>query len=176
MIKKIFALLPVLLLAACGGKENFSPNEEPGMQLAQKVSIFESKDSQKKWILEAEEVDFADLSSAVLKNPVLLLKENGKDSAKVTGNYGTFDYGKKLVGIRGDAKAESFTQAVTIAAEEFFYDVDKDRVWSDVKTVVTRGGVKVTARGGVETDSKLNRIELKKQTTQLPLDAKELKH
>ncbi len=52
--------------------------------------------------------------------------------------------------------------------------MDKDRIWSDGKTVITRGGAKVTARGGVETDSKLVKIEIKKQTTRLPADAREL--
>lgn len=174
-MKKLMALMCTLALAACGGKDKFSPGEEPGLQKAKQVSIFESKDSRQKWMLSADEVDFADLNNAVLINPVLTLKEDGADSAKVTGKYGTFNYEKKLVGIRGGARAESFTQKAVITGEEFFYDVDQDRIWSDKKTAVTRDGVKITARGGVETDHKLSKIELKKQSTKLPKQIKELK-
>lgn len=169
----LFALL-VFTLAACGGKETFAPDENAGMQVASRVSIFESKDSQKKWLLTAEAVDFADLQSATLKNPELSLKEDGKDSARVSGDAGIFDYSKKLVTIDGNARIVSLTEDVTIAGNRFFYDIDKDRIWSDEKTTVTRGAAKVTARGGVETDSKLTKIELKKQSTRLPKTVREL--
>ena len=175
MRKTIALLLAVCGLCACGGEKEFSPSDNAGMQLATNVSIFESQDSHKKWILRAESVDFSSLQSAVLKNPDLLLKENGQDSASVTGKTGSFDYPSKLVTIEGNAKIQSFTENLIITAERFFYDVDKDRIWSDGKTVVTRGGAKVTARGGIETDSKLTKIEIKKQTTRLPADANELK-
>ena len=169
----LFGLLP--LLAACGGSDTFSPTEDAGMQLATQVSIFESKDSQKQWVLRADAVDFSDLKSATLKNPVLLLKENGQDSVQVTGDTGTFDYPHKLVSIDGHAIIKSLTENATITAEQFSYDVDKNRIWSDTKTVITRGGAKVTAKGGVETDSKLSKIELKKQRTRLPARTDELK-
>ena len=95
MRKIFFFPLFLLTLAACGGKDSFAPEDDAGLQLASKVSIFEAKDSQKKWLLTAENVDFADLQSATLKNPELLLKENGQDSARVSGDSGTFDYTKK---------------------------------------------------------------------------------
>ena len=175
MKKKGLLLATCLFLVACGGSSEFSPTEDAGMQLAKEVAIFESKDSQKKWILKANAVDFSNLQSATLKNPSLILKENGQDSASVSGQTGTFDYPAKLVTIEGDAKIESFTERRVITAERFFYDVDKNRIWSDVKTVITRDGAKVTARGGAETDSKLSKIELKKQTTRLPDQVKDLK-
>lgn len=175
MKKTLLLLAAAAALCACGGEKEFSPADDAGMQLSTNVSIFESQGSHKKWILRAETVDFSSLQSAVLKNPDLLLKENGQDSASVTGKTGTFDYPTKLVTIEGNAKIQSFTENLIITAERFFYDVDKDRIWSEGKTVVTRGGAKVTAKGGIETDSKLTKIEIKKQTTQLPADAKELK-
>ena len=83
-MRKLFPLTALAcLLAACGGSGDFTPDENAGMQLATKVSIFESQDNQKKWLLTAESVDFADLQSATLKKPELLLKEDGKDSARV---------------------------------------------------------------------------------------------
>ncbi len=174
-MRKTLLLLAALSLAACDTSKEFSPDENAGMQLAKKVAIFESKSNQKTWILRSEAVDFSQLQTATLKNPDLLLKENGKDSAAVTGRTGTFDYPSKLVSIEGNAKLQSFTEDLTITTDKIFYDVDKDRIWSDEKTVITRGGAKVTAKGGVETDSKLSKIELKKQTTRLPTDAQELK-
>ncbi len=138
------------------------------------MSIFESQDNQKKWLLTAESVDFADLQSATLKNPELSLKEDGTDSARVSGDAGTFDYAKKLVTIDGNAQIVSLEEDVVIATDHVFYDVDKDRIWSDDKTTVTRGAAKITARGGVETDSKLTKIELKKQSTRLPQTTREL--
>ena len=174
-MRQIFALsLFCACLAACGGNGEVSPKDASDMQLATKVSIFESKDNQKQWILQADTVDFADLKSATLKNPQLLLKQEGKDSARVSGDTGSFDYIKKLVTVEGHAKIDSFTEDVKITANRFFYDVDNDRVWSEGKTVITRGGAKITARGGIETDSKLVKIEMKKQSTQLPQSTREL--
>ncbi len=173
-MKKLSALLLTLLLVnACGGKKDFSP-EDGDMQRAQNVAIFESKDSQKKWILHADQVDFADLNSAVLINPRLLLRENGQDSAEVTGQRGTFNYARKIVSIEGNAHVRSFTEKTDLATDRFFYDVEANRIWSDKKTVVTRGSAKITARGGIETDPKLIKIEFKKQSIQLPADIKEL--
>lgn len=173
MNKLPILVLLCLLISACGGEKDFSP-DDGDMQRAEAVTIFESKDSQKKWILQADEVDFQDLNNAVLTNPRLLLRENGQDSAEVSGKRGTFDYIKKLVSIEGNAHVRSFTEKTDLATDRFFYDIEKDRVWSDKKTIVTRGNTKVTARGGIETDSKLLTIELKKQTTQLPQNMKEL--
>lgn len=173
-MKKLPALfLLTLCLAACGGEKEFSP-DDGDMQRAENVTIFESKDSQKKWILRADEVDFADMNNAVLTNPHLLLSENGQPDAEVTGKKGTFDYANKIVSIDGDAHVRSFTEQTNLSTERFFYDINKDRVWSDDPTVVTRGNTQVTARGGIETDSKLLVIEFKKQQTRLPQNIKEL--
>ena len=176
MRKTCLLLLALCGLCACGNEKEFSPAENAGMQLASNVSIFESQDNHKKWILRAESVDFSSLQNAVLKNPDLLLKENGQDSASVTGKTGTFNYPDKLVTIEGNAKIQSFTENLIITAERFFYDVNNNRIWSDDKTVITRGGVKVTAREGVVTDSKLTDIEIKQQTTRLPEDTRELQN
>lgn len=163
------------LLVACAKSENFSPDDNAGVQIANRVSIFESKDNQKQWLLTADAVDFADLTSATLKNPELLLKQDGQDSARVRGDSGTFDYNQKLVTIEGNAQVNSLTERTLITTERFFYDINKDRIWSDQKTTITRGTAKSVARGGIETNSKLTRIELKNQTTRLPKQATELK-
>lgn len=168
-------LLGVLLLCACQQKESFAPEDNKGMQLASSVSIFESKTGQQQWTLTAEAVDFADLQNATLKNPVLLLKKDGKDSIRITANAGQFDYTNKLVTLTGNTKLVSLTEDATITAERFFYDVDKDRVWSDVRTVVSRGTGQMIARGGIETDSKLTKIEMRKQRTRLPQTIQEFK-
>ena len=164
------------LLCACGGQREFIPEEENGLQLANEVSIFESKDSQKQWILTAQAVNFADLQNATLKNPKLLLRKEGKDSARVTGDSGSFDYAKKLVSIEGHAKIEALQEKAVLTTARFFYDIDKDRIWSDDKTIIVRDGAKVTASGGIETNAKLSRIELKKQNTRLPSHIRGLKN
>ncbi|MBR4592876.1 MAG: LPS export ABC transporter periplasmic protein LptC [Elusimicrobiaceae bacterium] len=175
-MKKIVLLwIAVWGLSACSQKESFTPDENAGEQIATHVSIFESKASQKQWLLTAEAVDFADLKTATLKNPVLLLKQNGADSARITGQNGIFDYAAKQISIQGNATIDSFTEQTKITTDRFFYDINKDRVWSDVKTTVTRGGAKAVARGGIETDSKLTKIELKKHTTRIPTDIRDLK-
>lgn len=175
-MKKYTVLLIALCgLGACDKKENFSPEENTGVQIANQVSIFESKGSQQQWLLTAEAVDFADLTKSTLKNPILLLKKDNKDSARITGQSGSFDYEKKLISIEGNAVIHSITEQVIISTERFFYDIDKDLVWSDLKTTVTRGEAKAVARGGIETDSKLAHIKLKKQTTRIPTRIDELK-
>ena len=166
--------LSVLCLAACSSKTDVPNAQEGDTQLATNVSIFSSKENQKEWVLHANTVNFENMQSATLKNPHLLLQQNGQDSARVSGELGTFDYAKKLVSIEGNALVKSFTEQVTLATDRFFYDVDKDRIWSDKKTTVTRATAKITARGGIETDSKLTQIEFKKQSTQLPKNLKEV--
>lgn len=176
MRKIILGTLVLLALSACAKQEAFSPQDDAGLQIATNVSIFESKDNQKQWILTAQAVDFADLKTATLKNPVLLLKQNGQDSARVKGETGTFDYEKKLITIQGSAQINALLEHTVISTERFFYDVNKDRVWSDQKTTITRGTAKSVARSGIETNSKLTRIELKQQATRLPIHMQELKN
>lgn len=173
-MRKLFPLTAVMLLTACGGSDSFTPGDDAGMQVANQVSIFESQDNQKKWLLTADSVDFSDLQSATLKKPKLLLKEDGQDSARVSGDTGKFDYTRKMVSIDGNAVIKSLTEDVVLSTEHIFYDVNKHRIWSDDKTTVQRGSAKIVARGGVETDPKLTKIELKKQATRLPKDIREL--
>lgn len=173
-MKKHFGIILLMgLLAACGSQNSFSPDDGE-MQQAQEVTLFESKDSQNKWLLHADSVNFEDMSHAVLINPHLILRENGQDSADITGKRGVLNYSKKLVSIEGNARIHSLTQQVLLTTDRIFYDIDKDRVWSDDKTLVTRGTAKITAKNGIETDSKLRKIEFKQQTTQLPTDPQEL--
>ena len=168
--------LGAALLCACGGEEKkANPTEDTGMQLAENVSIFSSKDNQKEWLLQADSVDFSGMEKATLKKPLLLLNENGKKSAQVSGEVGIFDYPQKRVTIEGNAKAVSFTEGADLASARFFYQIDEDRIWSDTRTTGTAGGVKITAKGGIETDSKLAKIQIKKQTTRLPKTTKNLK-
>lgn len=177
MKKTLLSLLACsVLLGGCGGsKQAAPPEEDAGMQVAEQVSIFSSKDNQKEWLLQAESVDFSGMEKATLKNPQLLLNEDGEKSAQVSGDVGIFDYPQKLVSIEGNAKAVSFTEDVELASARFFYRIDTDRIWSDARTTITRDDAKVTAKGGIETDSKLSKIEIKKQTTRIPKTTKNLK-
>lgn len=176
MKKNLSWLFIILALGACGSEKNFSPNEDPGMQKANTVSIFESKDSQKRWMLNSKDVDFSDMQNAALDRPELILKENGQDSAKITATRGIFNYPKKTVTLKGKVKALSFTQNLVLETDYMYYDVDKDRVWTNAKTLVTRGGVRTTAKNGIETNSKLTKIEFKNQSTQLPQTVEEIKN
>ena len=167
-------ILSVLLLTACGGSPSPTAEDNDG-QVATQVSIFSSKENQKQWVLQADSVNFENMQNAELKNPLLLLKQNGVDSARVSGKRGTFDYAKQLVSIEGDAVLESLTEQIRITASAFFYDITQDRIWSDTRTVITRGTAKSIATNGVETNSKLTKITLKKHTTHLPTSVEELK-
>lgn len=169
----LFLCAGTIFLGACSNENNFPPEEQA--QLATQVSIFASKDNQKEWVLLAESVDFENMQSAVLYKPSLVLKQNGVDSASVTGNIGTFNYPKHLVTIEGKAVIKSFTERLTITANRFFYDIDSNTIWSDSRTTITRGTAVSVAKGGVVTDNKLSRIELKKHSTKLPISTQELK-
>ncbi len=167
-------LLASLLLLSCSDKKT-SAVEEDDAQVATHVSIFSSKDNQKQWMLQSQSVNFENMQNATLKEPRLLLKQNGQDSATVSGDMGLFDYTKQLVTIEGDAILESLTEKVKITAPRFFYDVAQDKIWSDARTVIARGTARSVAIHGVETDSKLNKIIIKKHATQLPQSIDELK-
>ena len=167
-------LLASLLLISCSDKKN-AALEEDDAQVATHVSIFSSKDNQKQWMLQSHSVNFENMQNATLKDPHLLLKQNGQDSATVSGDMGLFDYAKQLVTIEGNAVLESLTEKAKITAPRFFYDVSKDKIWSDARTVITRGTARSVAIHGVETDSKLNKIIIKKHATQLPQSMQELK-
>ncbi len=160
-------LLCFLLMACSGNNDEMEANEEHA-QLATNVSIFSSKENQKEWLLLADTVNFADLQSATLNNPFLNLKQNGEDSARITGKVGSFDYTKHLVSIEGNARIESLAENLVISANCFLYNIDTDQIWSNGKTIVTRGNASITAKNGIVTDSQLNTIEFKKQSTRLP--------
>jgi LPS export ABC transporter protein LptC len=161
-----------LFLTACSSKGTSATEDDA--QVAQNVSIFSSKENQKQWVLQAQSVNFENMQNATLKNPRLILNENGKNSATVSGDLGLFDYSQQLVTIDGNAVLQSLTERVRIAAPRFFYNVNTDRIWSDAKTVITRGSARSVAINGVETDSKLTKIIIKKHATQLPADRQEL--
>ena len=148
----------VCTLAACSQKETPS-GQEGDMQLATNVSIFSSKENQKEWVLHAKSVNFENMQSATLKDPQLLLKQNGQ----------------QLVTSEGNAVLESLTEKARITAPRFFYDVTNDKIWSDARTVITRGTARSVAINGVETNSKLTKIVIKKHATQLPANRSELK-
>lgn len=174
-MRKVFSFLALSALAACSGNNNEMATNEEHAQLATNVSIFASKENQKEWVLLADTVNFSDLQRATLSNPSLLLKQDGQDSASVKGKTGIFDYTQRLVTIEGNARVESFTEHLVITAPAFFYDINTDRIWSNGKTVVKRNDASVTAKGGIVTDSKLNKIEFKNQIIQLPTSVKEFK-
>ena len=107
-MKQFWICLLAALLTACTAKQAPLAEEEDA-QVATNVSIFSSKENQKQWVLQAESVNFENMQSATLKNPRLLLKQNGEDSATVSGNIGTFNYAKQLVSIDGNAIVQSLT-------------------------------------------------------------------
>ena len=166
-------LLGMCCVAACSNTPA-SPVEEADGQLASNVSIFSSKENQKQWTLHADSVNFENNQYAQLKNPYLLLKQDGQDSATVSGQQGTFDYAKQLVSIDGNAVLDSLTEKVHITAPEFFYNISDDKIWSVTRTVITRGSAKSVAKNGIETNSKLTKIVLKKHNTRLPANPAEL--
>ncbi len=165
--------IALLVVCACG-THSTPPVEDADGQLATNVSIFSSKENQKQWTLHADSVNFENQQSAQLKNPQLLLKQNGVDSATVSGQRGTFDYAKQLVSLDRNAVLKSLTEQVHITAPEIFYDIAQDKIWSDTRTVITRGSAKSIAKNGIETNAKLTKIVLKKHATRLPVSAAEL--
>lgn len=174
-MKKYWAfLLGMWCLAACGSPAEPSAQDEGDAQLATNVSIFSSKENQKEWVLQAASVNFENTQSATLKAPQLLLKQDGQDSARVSGELGTFDYAKQLVSIEGDPVLESLSEKARITAPRFYYDIAQDKIWSDARTVITRGTARSVAINGVETNSKLTKITIKKHATQLPQNRQEL--
>ncbi|MBP5429706.1 MAG: LPS export ABC transporter periplasmic protein LptC [Elusimicrobiaceae bacterium] len=172
---KYFAVLlvSILALAACSGSPS-ATSEDEDSQVATHVSIFSSKENQKQWVLQAVSVNFENMQNATLKEPRLVLKQDGKDSATVSGELGTFDYEKQLVSIEGNATLTSLTEKAVITASEFFYDIAKDKIWSSTKTTITRGTARSVAKNGIETDSKLTKIIIKKHATRLPENRSEL--
>lgn len=167
-------LLIICGLCACSTKK--APQMQQGdTQLATHVSIFSSKENQKEWVLYADSVNFENMQNATLKDPRLLLKQDGKDSARVSGETGTFDYAGQLVSIEGNAVLESLTEKTRITASRFFYNIEQDKIWSDARTVITRGTARSVAINGVETDSKVTKITIKKHATRLPQNRSELK-
>ena len=54
-------------------------------------------------------------------------------------------------------------------------DIAQDKIWSDTRTVITRGSARSVAINGVQTNSKLTKIIIKKHSTRLPKDTSELK-
>ena len=174
-MRKTFFLFPcLLLLGACGGGPTNPAEEDAGTQMAEQVSIFSSKDNQKEWLLQADSVDFAGMEKATLKNPQLLLNENGRQSLSVSGQTGIFDYTQKRVTIEGNAKIVSYVEDAQITAPAFFYRIEDDKIWSEARTVITRGTARTVARGGIQTDSKLSKISIKKQSTRVPKTQKEI--
>lgn len=174
-MKQLWVLfISAAFLCACHAKTASPTQDEADTQLATNVSIFSSQENQKKWVLHADTVNFENGQTATLKNPQLVLKQNGQDSAAVSGHTGTFDYAKQLVTIEGNAVLESLDEKTRITAQHFFYDIAQDKIWSDVRTVITRGTARSVAIHGVETDSKLNKISIKKHATQLPKTRREL--
>lgn len=171
-MKRIVLCVLIACLAACSRPA--SPLADEDAQLATHVSIFSSKENQKQWVLQAQSVNFENNQRATLKEPRLLLKQNGKDSATVSGTLGTFDYTTQLVSIEGNAVLESLSEKVRITAPRFFYNVQNDRIWSNAKTIITRGTARSVAINGVQTDSKLTKIVIKKHATQLPKTKQEL--
>ncbi len=173
MKRFLTCITSVLWLAACHGTPA-SVSEDSDGQLATNVSIFSSKENQKEWVLHADAVNFEHTQHAQLSNPQLLLKQKGTDSARVSGERGRFDYEHQQVSLEGDSVLESLTEKIRITAPRFFYDITQDRIWSDARTVITRGTAKSIAKNGVETDSKLSKITLKKHATRLPQNIREL--
>lgn len=167
-------ILVASCLCACSTPKS-TTEEDSDVQLATHVSIFSSKENQKEWVLLADSVNFENTQKATLKNPFLLLKQNGQDSATVSGETGTFDYTAQLVTIEGDATLESLQEKLRITASRFFYSITQNRIWSDTRTVITRATARSVAINGVETDSKLTKIIIKKHATQLPQNRNELK-
>ena len=174
MKRLLFFFISTILLGACHSHSSSPTQDEADTQLATNVSIFSSQENQKKWVLHADSVNFEHMQNATLKNPKLLLKQNGQDSATVEGHTGTFDYAKQLVTIEDNAVLESLDEKARITAQRFFYDIAQDKIWSDARTVITRGTARSVAIHGVETDSKLNKSIIKKHATQLPKTRQEL--
>lgn len=172
-MKHVTLLLTACLLVACSHKPAHTVEDEDA-QIALNVSMFSSKENQKQWVLRAQAVNFENTQSATLKFPQLVLKQNGQDSATVSGDMGIFNYEKQLVTIEGNAVLESITEQARITAPRFFYDIEQDRIWSNAKTVITRGTARSVAIHGIETNSKLTKISIKKHATQVPLSRKEL--
>ena len=136
MKKYVVWVIGIWALGACGQSSSI-PVEEADTQLATHVSIFSSKENQKEWVLHADSVNFENMQRATLKNPMLVLKQNGQDSARISGNTGTFDYAAQQVTIQGNAVLESLSEQARLTAAAFFYDIAQDKIWSDSRTVMS---------------------------------------
>ena len=94
---------------------------------------------------------------------LFLFDERGREKGRVTADAGRMSsvgselwaYGNALLGV----PADELNEAREIEADELFFNMDSDRIWTHVPVRMERGGCQVTG-DGFETDLSFNDLRI----------------
>lgn len=171
---KSLTLICLLACAACA-KQDAPQQDSAPAQRGYNITLSESTAGQTAWRLEVKEADFFDGEQYLtLKNPSLILNENGQTNSTVTSLKGRYDVANHLITLSKKVTGVSQKENAKIETEEIFYDTQTKEIWSDSPVRLTRG--KITVNGaGLRANGDLSQIEIIKQKTALPADIKDIK-
>jgi LPS export ABC transporter protein LptC len=175
-MRAVFIALVISVFISACGRQSANNEKADSLQQAVKVIISRSENGLAQWTLYADEADFHQdaPSYAVLRNPRIIFKKDGKDDNNIKSERGRYDMDRQIVIMSGKVVGVSAAENAKIETEEIFYDMREKKIWSDRDVVLTRGGVIVKGKG-LKASSDFSEIEIFKQQTKLPKNIEEFK-
>lgn len=91
---------------------------------------------------------------------VVFYAEDGRERATVVADGGELDQRTSRMVARGNVVLTVRDDGRKVESPELNYDPDRDRIWSDSATVLTRADGRVTRGSSFESDLQFNNIEI----------------
>ncbi len=163
-------LLPAAAGCTTGGEDGplTELEEVAADQTLYDTSINLTRDGVQEGMLEADSIHmWQDSTHARIYGLTLLLHdERGREKGRVTAAAGRMSnvgnmsnelwaYGNALLSV----PADELNEAREIEADELFFNMDRDRIWTHVPVRMQRGGCRITG-DGFETDLSFNDLRI----------------
>ncbi len=164
-------LAPCFLLAAMGctaGGEDGPPTELEDVnadEVLYDISTNLTRDGIQEGLLEADSMYmWMDSTHVQIHGLTLLLfDERGREKGRVTADGGQLSNVSRQLWAYGNAllsvPADELNEAREIEADELHFDMESDRIWTDVPVLMERGGCRVTG-DGFQSDLSFNDLRI----------------
>lgn len=157
--------LMLLLLAACGGKDQHEAL--PGVSLLEDFSIAENNSGASRWSLDAKKGRLDEKGGLItFTSPRIRFYDADRVSSEITARAGSLKMHEKSAVLSDEVEVNALRDGMRLSTTKLYYSSARGKIWTEEPVTIHKERTVIRGRG-FTANPDLSEIEIRYQETRL---------